>query len=151
WAGCLVGIWLTFAPVVLWSPSAAAYLNDSLVGALVIALTILIPDMPGMVLVMKMGPEIPPGWTYNPSSWMQRVPLALLGLVGWFGSRYLAAYQLGYIHAVADPFFGEGTRNVLDSHVSRAWPISDAGLGTIAYTFETLMAFMGDTQRWRTM
>jgi hypothetical protein len=40
---------------------------------------------------------------------------------------------------------------VLHSKVSQMWPISDAGLGAAAYTFEALMGFMGNTKRWRTM
>lgn len=53
WAACLVGVWLMFAPLVLWAPDGVAYLNGVLVGGLVIALTILIPEMPGMMAVMK--------------------------------------------------------------------------------------------------
>ncbi|MGH7475694.1 MAG: vitamin K epoxide reductase family protein [Longimicrobiales bacterium] len=151
WGACFVGIWLQFAPLVFWAPTAAAYINDTVVGALVIALTVLIPGMPGMIRMMEAGPEIPPGWTYNPSSWPQRAPIIALGFVGWFASRYLAAYQLGYIDAAWDPFFGGGTMQILDSEVSRAWPISDAGLGAAAYTFEALMGYMGGTSRWRTM
>ena len=151
WSCCFVGIWLTFAPVLFWAPNAAAYLNATIVGALVIALTILIPGMPGMILYMKMGPDQPPGWSYNPSSWAQRSILAALGFAGFVVSRYLAAYQLGYIDTIWDPFFGEGTRRVLESDMSRAWPVSDAAFGTVAYTFEFLMAFMGSSARWRTM
>ena len=151
WAGCAVGIWLLFAPVLLWSPSAAGYANATVVGALVIALTILIPGMPGMIRIMRMGPEIPPGWSYNPSSWLQRAPIIALGWVGFFFARYLAAYQLGYTDYAVDPFFGEDTVEILDSDVSRAWPISDAGLGVVAYTLEALMGYMGGTSRWRTM
>lgn len=151
WAACFVGIWLLLAPLVFWAPTAAAYATDSLIGALVIALTVLIPGMPGMLLIMKMGPEVPPGWSYNPSSWLQRAPIIALGWVGVFLSRYLAAYQLGYIDSAWDPFFDAGTMQILDSEVSRAWPISDAGLGAVAYTLEALMGYMGGTQRWRTM
>ena len=74
-----------------------------------------------------------------------------LAFVGWLLSRYLAAYQLGYIDRVWEPFFGEGTVRVLTSDVSKMWPISDAGLGATAYTFEMLMAWMGGQTRWRTM
>jgi nucleoside-diphosphate-sugar epimerase len=154
WGAALVGTWLQFAPLVFWARDPAAYVTDTLVGALAIALTVLVPMMPGMahhMAMMKPGPEVPPGWTYNPSTWHQRAPLMLLGLVGWFVSRYLAAVQLGYISAAWEPFFGEGTARVLHSKVSRMWPISDAGLGAAAYTFETLMAFMGGRARWRTM
>jgi hypothetical protein len=154
WTVALVGTYLQFAPLLFWAESPAAYVNDTLVGALAIALSILVPMMPGMahhVVMRKAGPEIPPGWTYNPSSWHQRAPLIALGLVGWFVSRYLAAVQLGYIPAAWEPFFGEGTARVLHSKVSRMWPISDAGLGATAYTFETLMGFMGGKSRWRTM
>lgn len=146
WANAFVGLWLVFAPLVFWAPTAAAYLNDTLVGALVIAFSILIPH--GMPMP---GPDVPPGWSYNPSSWMQRAPVIALGLVGFFISRYLAAYQLGQISTVWDPFFANGTVRILESEVSRAWPVSDAGLGATVYLLEALMGLMGDPRRWRTM
>jgi uncharacterized membrane protein len=154
WSVCLVGLWLQFAPLVFWAPSAAAYVNDTLVGVFAIALSILVPMMPGMahhMAMMKPGPEVPPGWSYNPSSWHQRAPLIALGFLGWFISRYLAAVQLGYTPEAWEPFFGDGTQRVLHSDVSRMMPISDAGLGALAYTIEALMGFMGNTKRWRTM
>jgi hypothetical protein len=63
----------------------------------------------------------------------------------------MAAYQLGYTDFVFEPFFGPGTVNVLTSDVSKMFPISDAGLGAVAYALEVLMGFMGDKRRWRTM
>src|SRR5438477_10114678 len=98
WGVALVGTWLQFAPLVFWAPAPAAYITDTLVGALAIAFSILVPMMPGMahhVAMMKSGPEIPPGWTYNPSTWHQRAPMIALASVGWLLSRYLATYQLG--------------------------------------------------------
>lgn len=154
WGVALVGTWLQFAPLIFWAPSAAAYVTDTLVGALAITLSILVPMMPGMahhMAMMKPGPEVPPGWTYNPSTWHQRAPMIGLGFIGWLISRYLAAFQLGYIDTVWEPFFGEGTQRVLTSEMSRMWPISDAGLGATAYTFEMLMAWMGGKTRWRSM
>ncbi|MGH9243907.1 MAG: vitamin K epoxide reductase family protein [Acidimicrobiales bacterium] len=151
WAACLVGVWLMFAPLVFWAPDEAAYLNGVVVGALVIALTALIPEMPGMMAIMKPGPERPPGWTYNPSSWLQRTPIIALGWIAFFFARLMAAYQFGYIDDLWDPFFGNGTEEILDSDISLAWPISDAGLGVFAYTIEALMGYMGGTDRWRTM
>lgn len=153
WAACLVGVWLVFAPVLLWAPTAAAFANDSLVGILVISLTILIPGMPNMIMFMQHGPDAPPGWSYNPSSWPQRWILIVLGFAGLVVSRYLAAYQMGYVDQLWDPFFGweTGTQMVLDSNLSHMWPVSDAGMGAVAYTFEFLMGFMGATSRWRTM
>lgn len=153
WICCGVGIWLTFAPVLFWSPASAAYASDTIVGMLVIALTILIPGMPNMIMYMQMGGPTPPGWSYNPSSWPQRWIMILAGFAGWVVSRYLAAYQLGYIGYVWDPFFSfqPGTQQVLDSNMSHMWPVSDAAFGTIAYTFEFLMGYMGSPSRWRTM
>lgn len=149
WGSCFVGIALLMSPLVFWAPSAASYANDTLVGALVIALSVLIPGMPGM---MKMpGAEIPPGWTYNPSSWQQRFPMIALAFFGFFLARYLTAYQLGHTGWAWDPFFGNGTVRVLDSDVSKAWPISDAGLGAATYMLEALSGFMGGRDRWRTM
>ena len=149
WTSSLVGVWLLFAPLVFWAPTAVAYANDTLVGALVIAFVLLMPGMPGMRMLP--GPDVPPGWSYNPSSWPQRAPIIALALLAFFLSRYMAGYQLGYIDAVWDPFFGEGTQRVLRSDVSKAFPISDAGFGAVAYMIEALMGFMGDRQRWRTM
>jgi hypothetical protein len=113
WIACFIGIWLNIAPVIFWAPTAAAYMNDTLVGALVIGLTILIPGMPNMIMYMKMGSTVPSGWSYNPSSWPQRWIMIVLGFVGWVVSRYLGAFQLGYIDHAWDPFFGEGTRRYL--------------------------------------
>ena len=103
WTVAFVGLWLQVAPLVFWAPDGAAYLNDTLVGALAIALSILVPMMPGMahhMEMMKPGPEIAPGWSYNPSTWHQRAPMIVLGFLGWLISRYLAAFQLGYIQSV---------------------------------------------------
>jgi uncharacterized membrane protein len=148
WASSLVGIWLLFAPLVFWT-RAAEYTNDTLVGALVIAFAILAPGMPGMRMLP--GPDAPPGWSYNPSSWPQRAPIIALALVGFFLSRHMAAFQLEHITSLRDPVFGSGTERVLKSEVSRAFPIPDAGLGAVAYMIEFLMGFMGDKRRWRTM
>jgi hypothetical protein len=100
---------------------------------------------------MKMGAEVPPGWTYNPSSWPQRWIMIVAGFMGWMVSRYLGAFQLGYIDNMWDPFFGTGSEMVLNSKMSHSWPISDGAFGAFAYTFEFLMGWMGAPTRWRTM
>lgn len=151
WICCFIGIWISMAPMIFWSPTAVGYLNGTLVGALVIALSILIPGMPNMITYMKMGGDVPTGWSYNPSSWPQRWIMIALAFVGWIASRYLTAFQMGYVDHAWDPFFGDSTRQVLNSDMSHSLPISDAALGTLAYTLEFLMGFMGGTSRWRTM
>ena len=151
WLAAGIGAWLSAAPVFFWAPVAAAYVNSTLVGMLVLALTILIPGMPNMILYMKMGGATPPGWSYNPSSWPQRWIMIALGFVGLLASRYLAMFQMGYIDTIWDPFFGASTRRVLNSSMSHSLPVSDAALGALAYTFEFLMGFMGAPTRWRTM
>lgn len=149
WIVCFLGIWLLFAPILFWTSSAAAYLNDSIIGTLLIAFSILIPKLPYEGAIM--GKDVPPGWSYNPSSWLQRLPVVFFGFLGWFISRYLSAYQLGLIPDVWDPFFGEGTFEVVTSDLSKSFPISDAGLGAIAYALEALMGLKGSPRRWRTM
>ena len=152
WANSLVGLWLLFAPLVFWAPTAAGYANDTLVGALVVVFAILAPGMPmAPGMSMEPGPDVPPGWSYNPSSWPQRAPIIALALIGFFLSRQMTAFQLGHVATLTDPFFGIGTERVLTSDVSRAFPIPDAGLGAVAYMVEFLMGFMGDKRRWRTM
>jgi hypothetical protein len=90
-------------------------------------------------------------WSYNPSSWAQRWIMIALGFFGFVVSRYLAAFQFGYIDTMWDPFFGYSSEQVLNSAMSHSLPISDAGIGALAYTFEFLMGFMGSPSRWRTM
>ncbi|MBI2791818.1 MAG: NAD-dependent epimerase/dehydratase family protein [Gammaproteobacteria bacterium] len=157
WMNTLLGLWLLFAPLIFWAPSAAGYNNDLIIGMLVIGLSILIPMMPGMSMKGMMDSNaIPPGWSYSPSTWAQRLPIIAMGLIGFLIARQLTAYQLGHISAVWEPFFsGEsglnGTETIITSDVSKAWPVPDAGLGAMAYALEILMASMGDKTRWRTM
>lgn len=152
WGSCFTGIWLLFAPLLFWSPDPGSYASNTLAGGLAIAFSILVPMMPGMSMeAMKAGEDIPPGWSYSPSSWSQRLPIIALAFAGFFIARYLAAYQLGHIASVWDPFFTGGTAEIITSQVSRAWPLPDAGLGAMSYLLEALSGMMGDRRRWRTM
>ncbi|MGQ0654159.1 MAG: NAD-dependent epimerase/dehydratase family protein [Betaproteobacteria bacterium] len=158
WACAALGIWIMSAPFIFWTPGAAAYLNGTLVGALVAGLAVALPPEPGVSpLAAASGPESPPGWAYNPSSWSQRLPIIALAFIGLYVSRYLAAYQLGYVDGVWEPFFdgGEdpknGTEEIITSSVSEAWPVSDAALGGLTYLLEILAGAIGSRRRWRTM
>ena len=161
WANAFVGLWLLFAPLVFWTPLPEAYANGTLVGGLVIALAVLIPMMPGMSMAGMMGkPDVPPGWAYTPSSWLQRMPIGVLALIGFLIARVLGAYQLGHIDSVWEPFFAgsgdmkgvmNGTETIITSDVSKAWPIPDGALGAIVYTLELAMTWMAGKDRWRTM
>lgn len=146
YANGFVGLWLLLAPLVFSASTVAAYLNDTLVGIFVITFSVLV------VMRMEMsGPDVPRGWTYNPSTAAQRAPIIVAGLIGFFFSTHMATFQLGYTDFVFEPFFGQGTVNVLTSDISEMFPVSDAGLGAVAYAIEVLMGFMGDKRRWRTM
>lgn len=152
WTVAMLGLWLLFAPLLFWTPSAAAYANDTLVGALVIAFAVAIPSTPGINPIARVsGPDAPPGWDYSPSGWTNRLPIILLAFVGLFISRYLAAFQLGHIDAAWDPFFGDGSERIITSSVSEAWPVADAGLGATVYVLEIITGLIGDKRRWRTM
>lgn len=157
WAIAPIGLWLLFAPLVFRAPTAAGYLNDTLVGAAVLALAVAIRPTPGISpAAVETGPLAPPGWNHNPSAWVQRLPIVALAFVGFFIARYLAAYQLGHVEGAWDPFFGtgegpNGTERVMTSAVSRAFPVPDAGLGAMVYLMEAVLGVVGGTARWRTM
>ena len=151
WLNAILGTWLLFAPLCFWAPTGVSYTNDTLVGTLVILLAFVIPGMPGARSDVEDGSDIPPGWSYNPSAWSQRLPLISLAMVGFFLARYMAAYQLGHVEHSWDPFFGSSTEKVLTSEVSRAFPISDAGLGALSYIIDALAGAIGSPRRWRTM
>ncbi|QDY99274.1 NAD-dependent epimerase/dehydratase family protein [Nitratireductor mangrovi] len=159
WALAAVGLWVMAAPLVAWAPTAAAYLNGTLVGALVFGMAVLARPAPGVgILAATTGPTIPPGWEYSPSSWFQRLPIIILAFLGLYVSRYMAAYQLGHIDGVWEPFFAgaasdpkNGTEEIITSSVSQAWPVPDAGLGALTYLLEILTGIIGSSRRWRTM
>lgn len=151
WAAGIIGFWLCLAPLFFYAETAAAYTTDTLLGTLIMCFTLVIPNIPGINMVRQHGPNVPPGWSYNPSSWPERIPVVALGFLGFFAARYLAGYQLGYSDVIYDPFFGDGTRSVLTSSVSESFPVSDAGLGAFAYLLDVVAGLAGSTHRWRTM
>ena len=94
---------------------------------------------------------IPPGWDYNPSTWRQRLPIVGLALIGVVIAGYMALYQFNVIDDVWDPFFGKGVNRVLDSKLSKAFPIPDAALGAFGYFLDAVTGAVGGTRRWKTM
>jgi hypothetical protein len=79
WANTTMGLWLMFAPLLFWTPSPASYGNALLVGGLVIAFSTLVPMMPGMSMSgMMQKAAVPPGWDYNPSTWLSGCPSRFL-------------------------------------------------------------------------
>jgi len=151
WGAGLVGLWLNVSPVLFWASQAVVYNNDTFIGILIMVFALLAPGVPGYKLYEEKGPDIPPGWSVNPSTWIQRIPIITIGWIGFFASRYLAAYQLGYKSTITDFFFGQGTENVLNSDISKSWPVSDAGLGAFSYMLDAMMGYIGGENRWRTM
>lgn len=146
WASCAVGLWVMSAPLVFYAPTASGYNNGSLLGMLIVVFSVVIPHLDLHDPLTR-----PPGWSYNPSGWVQRLPIVFLALTGFFSSRYMAAFQLEHIGSVWDPFFGDGTARVLKSRISEAFPVSDAGLGALSYLFDAVAGLIGGRRRWRTM
>lgn len=91
---------------------------------------------------------LPPGWDYNPSAWNQRLPILALALLGTAIAVYLSAYQLNWISSVREPFFGDGSRRILDSKVSHILPIPDALLGALGYLADAVTGVVGGRDRW---
>jgi uncharacterized membrane protein len=143
----IVGVWLQMAPLLFWAPRSLMYINDTLIGAVAIALSFLLTKKEETIR----GNSCPTGWSYNPSGWEHRIPTVILAMLCWFFSRYMAAFQLGYIDEIWDPFFVNGTLQVITSNISKSFPVSDAGLGAFCYTLEFLLGWQGSSQRWSTM
>ena len=151
WSVVFLGVFMFITPMIFWAKEGAAFLNNYLIATLIIGLSIIIARQPGIKLFAQEGPNVPPGWSYNPSAWNQRVPVIFLAWLGFFVARYLGAFQLGFIDSVWDPFFGDGTRQILESKVSKSFPVSDATLGAFSYILDVLFGYAGNTHRWRTM
>lgn len=101
--------------------------------------------------IEQAAPGVPPGWTYNPSNWRNRLPIVVVAFIGTAIAGYLAAYQVRLIDDVWEPFFGNGSRTILDSGVSRVLPIPDAALGMLGYLADAVAGIVGGVARWRTM
>lgn len=95
--------------------------------------------------------HIPPGWDYNPASWPQRIPIAVLGFVGFAIATYLALYQVRVVGQVWEPFFGNGSITILNSEISHLLPVPDAALGAFGYLLDVVAAVIGGVRRWRSM
>ncbi|HET7274210.1 MAG TPA: vitamin K epoxide reductase family protein [Longimicrobiaceae bacterium] len=93
----------------------------------------------------------PPGWSYNPSEWGQRLPIVGAALVGFAIASYLALYQLNVFSTVWEPFFGDGSRKILNSGVSKILPIPDGALGALGYLADAVTGVIGGRDRWRRM
>jgi hypothetical protein len=95
--------------------------------------------------------DIPPGWSYNPASWSQRLPIVAAALVGFFIAGYLSAYQFKWLDTVWEPFFGDGSRKILNSKISNVLPIPDAAFGALGYLADAVAGVIGGRGRWKTM
>ena len=95
----------------------------------------------------------PEPWDYNPSSWNQRMKVAIWGTVAMLIATYMGLYQWRIIPSAWDPVFGESTQRVLDSDVShrmgRLFRVPDAVLGAFAYLGDVIFALAGSTRRWQ--
>lgn len=109
-----------------------------------------------MAVETRIGPRldvIPKPWTYNPSSWQQRVPICLYAATAFVIAVYLALYQWRLIDRAWDPVWGDQTMQVLDSDVSHQmhewFLIPDGALGALAYLVDLVLALAGSTRRWQ--
>ena len=94
----------------------------------------------------------PPGWSYNPSAWSQRLPIVVLAAVGFFIAGYMSLFQFNILETVWDPVFGSASsRKILTSPVSNLLPIPDAALGALGYLLDAVTGIIGGKRRWRTM
>lgn len=149
WFSAMIGMWILFAPLAFWTTSAADYTTGNLLGFLIIFCGSFQPSKQYFSVPRVL--DDPRGWDYNPSAWRQRVPIIGLAFLGFFIARYMAAYQLGHINSVWDPIFGGQTETILKSDISKAFIVSDAGLGAFSYLLDALSGLIGDRHRWRTM
>jgi uncharacterized membrane protein len=91
------------------------------------------------------------GGTHNLSAWSRRLPVIGFSLLGYLIATYLAFYQAGLISTVWEPFFGNGSREILkESAIAHYSPIPDASLGAFLYLLDVFLNCLGGEDRWRT-
>ena len=94
-----------------------------------------------------------PPFSYNPSAWSQRIPISVLAALATAIAGYMALFQWGVITSVWDPFFGQGTENVLTSQAAQRMDqwlrVPDAAFGAWGYLSEAILGLVGSTRRWQ--
>ena len=95
--------------------------------------------------------HIPPGWDANPAAWSERLPIVGLSLVGLAIATYLTLFQLRILPSMWEPFFGTGSRTILNSSISHVLPVPDAALGAFGYLLDAVTGVIGSQKRWKTM
>lgn len=89
----------------------------------------------------------------NPSRYSRRFLIAAIAFIPFLFALYMGLYQLGVFTTVWDPFFD--TAKVLNSNLSHQMRhllhMPDALLGAFAYLGEIVFAFLGSSQRYKTM
>ena len=81
------------------------------------------------------------------SAWSRRLPVIALSLLGLVVAVTLTLFQVDAIGGVWEPFFGDGSRKVLTSSLSKALPVPDASLGAVAYAVEAVLEAIGGPRR----
>jgi hypothetical protein len=72
-------------------------------------------------------------------------------MVAFIAAMHLALYQLDVLSEPWEPFFGDGSRVILNSWISELLPIPDAGLGAMSYLLDAVSGVIGGKRRWRTL
>ena len=57
----------------------------------------------------------------------------IYAVVGVGIATWLSLFQLGVISTIWEPFFGDGSRTILNSSISHVLPVPDAALGAFGY------------------
>ncbi|WP_174222229.1 SPW repeat domain-containing protein [Chlamydia poikilotherma] len=91
WFGVFIGIWVTLFPC-FPERSSIVFANDTLIGFAIFAVVCIPPTRPE---ALEVGPTLPEGMTYNPSSGGRRAAVLILSLLAWLQSRFLTASALG--------------------------------------------------------
>ena len=103
WLSAGIGLLVIALPIVFITPNAAAYLSDTLVGALIFGLAVGTPPEVGpQVMARKPAPEMPPGWSFNPSAWTQRIPIIVAALLLPLYDPVRLAEDYSYVQHLAE-------------------------------------------------
>jgi uncharacterized membrane protein len=105
------------------------------------------------------GDTLPPGWSYNPATWSQRIPIVVLAFIGGVAAFYLTLFQWNVVKTIWEPFFSggpehaNGSAKILKSPTSEMfpWPFTDGFLGFLGYVFDAIFGLIGGVRRWRAM
>ncbi|WP_348660393.1 hypothetical protein [Chlamydiifrater volucris] len=135
--GVFIGVWISLLATFL-NTNPVVFANDTLLGFAILLASVTPPSRPKE---LDVGPTIPEGLRYNPSSYGRRLIILFLVMLSWIQSRHLTASCLGFATAIT-PLDSIGKCSLELFRIQ--------GLLSVSFSLFGALILSGREKRWHT-